>query len=111
MRTYNLDDYNGILSTIPKVNLNEDVIRIYDDLLKKLNINTQPTNENEYRKINRKSRYSKKPELLTSDKVVEFKERTVIEKSGPEKIMINVRGCFNKLSSKNYETQRDLSWP
>ena len=108
MRTYNLDDYNGILSTIPKVNLNEDVIRIYDDLLKKLNINTQPTNENEYRKINRKSRYPKKPELLTSDKVVEFKERTVIEKSGPEKIMINVRGCFNKLSSKCYGTQRDL---
>lgn len=110
MRTYNLDTFNDILSNNHKITLPDDVLSIYDNLIKQLNINTQVTNDGEYRerRINKRTKYNKKQDLLSSGKVVEFKERTNDEKVGSDKIMTDIRGIFNKLSSKNYDTQRDL---
>lgn len=110
MITYNLDSFNEILTNNYKIILPTDVLTIYDNLIKELNINTYTISDGEHkeRRINKKPRYNKKQDLLTSDKKVEFKDRTTVEKVGPEKIMIDIRGTLNKLSSKNYDTQRDL---
>lgn len=110
MITYNLDSFNEILLNNHKLILPDDVLSIYDNLIKELNINIYTVNDDELidRKHHKKSRYTKKHELLTSNKKVEFKERTVVEKVGNEKIMTEIYGIFNKLSSKNYDTQRDL---
>ena len=37
--------------------------------------------------------------------MVEFKQKEIIEKTDYEKIMTNIRGSLNKMSSKNYDTQ------
>ena len=108
MLTYTLDQFADIAANINKSALSSEVLSIYDKLLKQLNINTYADNEQEKeRKPNRRPR-NNKPELLSSGKVVEFKQKEVIEKTDYEKIMINIRGTFNKLSPKNYDTQRDL---
>ena len=39
---------------------------------------------------------------------ITFKEKVENEIVGPDKIMINIRGCFNKLTVKNYDTQCNL---
>jgi len=107
MLTYTLDQFADIAANINKSALSSEVLSIYDKLLKQLNINTYADNEQRERKPNRRPR-NNKPELLSSGKVVEFKQKEVIEKTDYEKIMINIRGTFNKLSPKNYDTQRDL---
>lgn len=118
MLTYSFTDYNEIkLSTSNNV-LPEDVITIYNKLVAQLNISMSVSSEHEYnekdkdkdkdKRYNKKTRQTKKPELVASYKQLEFKERVVNEIIGPEKIMINITGCFNKLSIKNYSTQRDL---
>jgi hypothetical protein len=120
MLTYSFTDYTDIKLSNPKNVLPEDVITIYNQLVKQLNISMSVTNEVEYnekekdkdkdkdRRYNKKIRQTKKPELVASYKQLEFKERMVNEIIGPEKIMINITGCFNKLSTKNYNTHRDL---
>lgn len=112
MLTYSFTDYTEIRLSNPNNVLPEDVINTYKNLINKLNINTTIPSEVEYndrdKRCNRKSRPAKKTELMTSCKPLEFKERIIIEKVGPEKIMINITGCFNKFSIKNYDTQRDL---
>lgn len=107
MLTYTLDQFADIAANINKNALSSEVLSIYDKLLKQLNINTYADNEQRERKPNRRPR-NNKPELLSSGKVVEFKQKESVEKTDYEKIMINIRGTFNKLSPKNYDTQRDL---
>lgn len=107
MRTYNLDDFSNIASNLNKHVLNEDVLFVYDKLLKELNINTHAI---EYDLKDKKYKRLKnpKPEVLLSGKKVEFKQKEVTEKSDYEKIMTTVRGALNKLSTKNYDTQLEV---
>ena len=83
------------------------MLSVYDKLLKDLNINTR-TVEYEQREKRYKRQKNNKPELLSSGKVVEFKQKEVVVKTDYEKIMINIRASLNKLSSKNYDTQTEL---
>ena len=96
MLTYTLDQFADIAANINKSALSSEVLSIYDKLLKQLNINTYADNEQRERKPNRRPR-NNKPELLCSGKVVEFKQKESVEKTDYEKIMINIRGTFNKL--------------
>jgi len=107
MRTYSLEDFADIASKFNKHVLTEDVLSVYDKLLKELNINTRAL-EYEQKEKRVKRQKNSKPELLSSGKVVEFKQKEVIEKTDYEKIMINIRGSLNKLSSKNYDSQTEL---
>lgn len=109
MTAYTLDNFYEISGLLNRFILSEDVLKKYDKLVEDLNINITQINENDIKekKNYRKARQNKKQDLLTSDKVVEFKERVVTEKSFPEKTMENIRGCLNKLSSKNYSTQKE----
>lgn len=107
MLTYNLDDFSNIASNLNKHVLSEEVLLVYDKLLKDLNINTHviehDLKEKKYKRIK-----NNKSELLLSGKKVEFKQKEVTEKTDYEKIMTNIRGSLNKLSTKNYDTQLEL---
>lgn len=107
MLTYSLNDFNHIKVSTPNNPLPEDVLTTYNKLLTQLNIVISSPIEAEYkeRRINKKQRLSKQTEAYPP---ITFKEKTVIEVVGPDKILSNIRGCFNKLAVKNYDTQRDL---
>ena len=107
MRTYSIEQFTDIASNLNKHVLPEDVLSVYDKLLKELNINTRIV-EHEQKDKRYKRPKNNKQELLTSGKVVEFKQKETVEKTDYEKIMVNIRGSLNKLSSKNYDTQTDL---
>jgi len=107
MITYTLDQFTDIALNLNKHILPDDVLSVYDKLLKDLNINTH-TVEYEQKEKRYKRQKNSKPELLSSGKVVEFKQKEVVVKTDYEKIMINIRGSLNKLSSKNYDTQTEL---
>ena len=107
MITYTLDQFTDIALNLNKHILPDDVLSVYDKLLKDLNINTR-TVEYEQREKKYKRQKNNKPELLSSGKVVEFKQKEVVVKTDYEKIMINIRASLNKLSSKNYDTQTEL---
>ena len=107
MITYTLDQFTDIALNLNKHILPDDVLSVYDKLLKDLNINTR-TVEYEQREKRYKRQKNNKPELLSSGKVVEFKQKEVVVKTDYEKIMINIRASLNKLSSKNYDTQTEL---
>jgi len=107
MITYNLTQFADIAANLNKHVLTDKVLSIYDNLLKDLNINTRLI-ENEQKEKKYKRHKNSKPELLSSGKVVEFKQKEVVEKTDYEKIMINIRGSLNKLSSKNYDSQTEL---
>ena len=110
MRTYNLEEFADIALNLNKHILPDDVLSIYDKLLKDLNINTRVIEHDQREQKDRRYKRPKnnKPELLSSGKIVEFKQKEVVEKTDYEKIMINIRGSLNKLSSKNYDTQIEL---
>ena len=106
MRTYNLEEFADIALNLNKHILPDDVLSIYDKLLKDLNINTRVIEHDQRDQREQKERRYKrpknnKPELLSSGKVVEFKQKEVVEKTDYEKIMINIRGSLNKLSSNS----------
>lgn len=107
MQTYSIEQFTDIASNLHKHVLTEDVLSVYDKLLKELNINTRIV-EHEQKDKRYKRPKNNKQELLTSGKVVEFKQKETVEKTDYEKIMVNIRGSLNKLSSKNYDTQTDL---
>ena len=109
MTAYTLENFYEIASTLSRIQLPDDVLHEYDKLMENLNIHTGHSgdNDNKEKRIYKKSKHTRKQDLLTSDKVVEFKERVVVEKDIPEKTMENIRGCLNKLSSKNYTTQKE----
>ena len=108
MRTYTLDQFADI--ALNKHTLPNDVLSIYDNLLKQLNVNIRAVEyeQKEPREKRYKRQKNNKPELLSSGKIVDFKQKENVEKTDYEKIMVNIRGSLNKLSSKNYDTQRDL---
>lgn len=107
MRTYSIEQFTDIASNLHKHVLTEDVLSVYDKLLKELNINTRIV-EHEQKDKRYKRPKNNKQELLTSGKVVEFKPKETVEKTDYEKIMVNIRGSLNKLSLKNYDTQSEL---
>ena len=107
MRTYSIEQFTDIASNLNKHVLPEDVLSVYDKLLKELNINTRIV-EHEQKDKRYKRPKNNKQELLTSGKVVEFKQKETVEKTDYEKIMVNIRGSLNKLTSKNYDTQSEL---
>ncbi len=108
MRTYNLENYLNILKEYPKTILNSEVLDNYDNLLEKLNINKLILNTESDTKKNKKYKFNKKSEdLLSSDKVVIFKERVITEKEDIDKVKDTIKGSLNKLTTKNYTQQKE----
>ena len=109
MITYNLENYLNILKEYPKTSLNPEVLKNYDNLLEKLNINKLVLNtESDTKKTKRYKLNKKSEDLLSSDKVVIFKERVITEKEDIDKVKDIIKGCLNKLTTKNYEQQKEV---
>ena len=116
MITYNLNDYTNILLNNPNISLSDDVLSVYKTLVSNLNITTvtstssvrTDTETRDRRGGYRRNKNTKRSDLLTSDKVVEFKQRTLVDEDGPEKLMITIKASLNKLTNKNYDSHRDI---
>ena len=116
MITYNLNDYTNILLNNPNVSLSDDVLSVYKTLVSNLNITTvtstssvrTDTETRDRRGGYRRNKNTKRSDLLTSYKVVEFKQRSLVDEDGPEKLMITIKASLNKLTNKNYDSHRDI---
>ena len=116
MIAYNLNDYTNILLNNPNISLSDDVLSVYKTLVSNLNITTvtstssvrTDTETRDRRGGYRRNKNTKRSDLLTSDKVVEFKQRSLVDEDGPEKLMITIKASLNKLTNKNYDSHRDI---
>ena len=116
MITYNLNDYNTIRLNDSNISLPDDVLSVYKTLVSNLNISTvtstpsvrNDTDTHDRRGGYRRNKNVKRNDLLSSGKVVEFKQRKVVDEGGPEKIMVTIRASLNKLTNKNYDSHRDI---
>ena len=118
--TYNLDNYKNIIVSGYDYKLSETITNIIANLSNELGVtfkeNTKSNNiQEEYTGENKK--YSKrnfgnkrvKPVVDEEqwEKIKAFKSTQIEQKEGIEKLINDVRVCLNKISNKNYETQRD----
>ena len=117
--TYNLDNYKNIIVSGYEYKLPETIINIISNLSNELGVtfkeNTKINIQEEYTGENKK--YSKrnfgnkrvKPVVDEEqwEKIKAFKTTQIEQKEGIEKLINDVRVCLNKISNKNYETQRD----
>ena len=123
MITYNLNDYTNILLNNPNISLSDDVLSVYKTLVSNLNITTvtstssvrTDTETRDRRGGYRRNKNTKRSDLLTSDKVVEFKQRPLVDEDGPEKLMITIKASSSrvKLLATSFKNvyQRLLQFP
>jgi len=95
---YTLTSYKDMVSSYI---LPANVLAIIDNLKKRLNIKPNVS-------INYKQKYNRNSEKTTWETLPTFKPTVIEEKQGTEKIMNDIRICLNKISLKNYETNRNL---
>lgn len=118
--TYNLDNYKNIIVSGYDYKLPGAIINIITNLSNELGVtfkeNTKITNSQE-EFIGENKKYSKRNfgnKRIKSvvdeeqwEKIKAFKSTQIEQKEGIEKLINDVRVCLNKISNKNYETQRD----
>jgi len=97
---YNLNEFNSILFDNFQYKLQQSIYDTISDLSVKLGITTNPKKEDR----NRKVRPNKTEE--TWEHIKPFKPTVVIENK--EGSMNEIRICLNKISTKNYETNKNL---
>ena len=125
---YNYDDFVNIMNDRFEYKLPEIVIDKINTLEKDLEvyistISTIQTNDNEkhYKKStqfnsgsqNKKYKTLHGKKIIDDDwenirKTIAFKPTKIVEKEGIEKILNDIRVSLNKISAKNYESQRDV---
>jgi len=108
-RYYTLNDFNTILFDNFQYKLQTSVYDIISDLTLKLGITNQLVEKkDDFQKGRiRKSKSTSKIED-TWEHIKPFKATVIIEKKeGSEKIMNDIRICLNKISMKNYETNKE----
>ena len=112
---YTLSDYNTIIEE--KVQLPDSVKIIIDKIIKQLGITIQTVyskvstitnNYNDQRKQRSNRKHTNNVTNADWEMLRSFKPTVIIEKEGSEKIMSEIRGSLNKMSQKNYETNRDI---
>lgn len=124
---YNLDDYNKIVFGGLCCNLSNDTMVIINALINEINKSeslsstSQTTTyqkypDNKYKKLMQPNNlvYNKRSKLPKSASDtdwqtvrVPFKTTQIEKKEGIEKSVNEIRICLNKISNKNYDTQRD----
>jgi hypothetical protein len=105
MGTYSISDENAPMT----YTLSEDVLAIVQKLAAKLGatMTTQTTSSSTSKSSGRGGRgfHSKTDSWVTAR---EFKPTVIEKKEGIEKIMNDLRGALNKISTANYDTNSDL---
>ena len=111
---YTLTDYSTIIDEKIQMVVPDSIKIIIDKIIKQLGITIQmmstkiSTISNHYNNDQRKSRMNRKSGNTDWETLRSFKPTVITEKEGPDKIMSEIRGSLNKMSQKNYETNRDL---
>jgi hypothetical protein len=119
--SYNLDSYrdmvfSGIEYKLPTSIL--DTIQKLSNELGVLNVMTSKTSDSAPFKpftnskrsgfANKRNKTNQEDDKDTWEKVKPFKTTQLEKKEGTEKLINDIRICLNKISSKNYESQRDV---
>jgi hypothetical protein len=118
--TYNLDNYKNIIVSGYDYKLPETIINIITNLSNELGVtfkentkttNSQEENIGENKKFSKRNFGNKRVKPVVDEdqweKIKAFKSTQIEQKEGIEKLINDVRVCLNKISNKNYETQRD----
>jgi hypothetical protein len=110
IKFYSLNDFNSIMFDNFEYKLPSSVYDIINDLTLKLGItnnnNVSVKKEDRIRKMKSPSSYTKTEENW--EHIKPFKATVIIEnKDGLEKTMNEIRICLNKISAKNYETNKN----
>ena len=104
---YYLQDFNNILFSDYQYKLSTDVCSIITDLTSKFGLTNINTNMNISKKEDRNRKTKPKTEE-TWEHVKPFKATVIIEnKDGAEKTLNEIRIALNKISTKNYETNKN----
>jgi hypothetical protein len=118
---YTIDNYSNITFSGINYKLPEIQLSIIQKLIKDLNISTtnivedeneeKPKNQNSFsiKKYNTLSSYRNKNKIDESWKgVPEFKITKIEKSEGIDLIIKDIRVCLNKISNKNYDSQKEL---
>jgi len=122
---YTLQDFNDVAFSGYDYKLPEIVLNNIKNLVIELGItaNSKPTTEqrsaentdSKYKKNNYFGNSKKNKNYVKRDNtddlwetVKPFKATKIDKKEGMDKLINDVRACLNKISNKNYETQRDV---
>lgn len=102
---YSLNDFNTILFDNFQYKLQDSVYAIINDLTLKLGLTTEKKDDFQRMRVRKSKSVSKIDE--TWEHIKPFKATVVIEKKeGTDKIMNDIRICLNKISARNYETNK-----
>ena len=123
---YSLSDYNTIIFDGFQYTLSESVQTILKNLAIQLGTDVSPSkpiiSSNSPQRFDSKYKdsksYNTKPKKHISgnrnstdemwEHTPQFKATVIVKKEGTEKTMNEIRICLNKISAKNYETNRDI---
>lgn len=109
---YTMEDYNQFLHSNVEYKLPEIEANIIKNLIKELGVafvqekDTLTDEKNKYKRLPKKQLHKRMEDSW--EKTKPFLATKIEKKEGFEKTLTDVRGCFNKLSNKNYEAQSDI---
>jgi hypothetical protein len=116
MKIYNLEHYNNIIFDGFHYQLPDQTVDIIKNLTCDVDV-FAPNNGNlaleDKKKMSSNAGFNRKSKVRKSDMFEDwttakaFKSTIMEKKEGSDKIITEVRSCLNKISSKNYDTQKE----
>uniref|UniRef100_A0A6C0B6W5 MIF4G domain-containing protein n=1 Tax=viral metagenome TaxID=1070528 RepID=A0A6C0B6W5_9ZZZZ len=114
MKIYNLEDYNQIIFEGFSYQLPESILTVVNDLRKEIELFAPLSSVQVDDKLKRgfqfggkKIKNRKNENAEDWNTVKSFKTTVIDKKEGVDKILNDIRACLNKISSKNYESQKE----
>lgn len=117
MKTYNLDQYNHVIFEGFSYNLPENVVSIIDGLKKEVEsfapaaLSTTSSIDDKSKRTshfgNKKPKNKRNEQSEDWNAMRSFKTTVIEKKEGSEKIVNEIRATLNKISSKNYASQKE----
>lgn len=114
MKIFTLEDYNQIIFDGFSYQLPEPVSVAIKSLSKEIDTFApqgaavvEDKTKRHFQSANKKSRVKRNDSYEDWNAVRSFKTTVIEKKEGAEKIANDIRACLNKISSKNYDNQKD----
>uniref|UniRef100_A0A6C0B2Q0 MIF4G domain-containing protein n=1 Tax=viral metagenome TaxID=1070528 RepID=A0A6C0B2Q0_9ZZZZ len=117
MKIYNLEDYNQIIFEGFSYQLPESILTVINKLRKEveafapLSTSSVLPNDDKSKKGfhfgGKKTKNRKNDGVEDWNAIKSFKTTVIDKKEGVDKILNDIRACLNKISSKNYDSQKE----
>lgn len=114
MKIYTVDNFNDVLFNGYSYVLPDNITNTIDNLIKEVDAFAPPTmSEEKQRRPSQGVGFNKKSKVRKNDSFEDwntqrsFKPTIIEKKEGAEKIITDVRVCLNKISAKNYDSQKE----